>query len=186
MEKEERNQKSKKEESGKKTKTDEVEIDFGVGKVAFGGLFSGLGNLIDLAAKLNEEGVNKTGEIQGLPKDVKGVYGFKISTMGGGKPIIETFGNVKETAKGPVVEEVREPIVDVFDEKDHILVIVELPGVSKDKIKIDINGDILNLTTSDKGRQYAKEILLPHKVNAETLRTTYKNGILEISLENIK
>jgi len=135
---------------------------------------------------LNEEGVSKTGEIKGLPKDVKGVYGFKIITMSGGKPIIETFGNVKETAKGPVVEEVREPIVDIFDEQTHILVIVELPGVSKENIKIDINGDILNLSTTDKNRQYAKEILLPHKVNVETLKTTYKNGILEIKLEKLK
>ena len=179
MEKEQRKPKGKPEEEG-------IEIDFGMGKISFGGIFKGLGNLIDLAAKLNEEGVNKTGEIKGLPKNVKGVYGFKISTMSGGKPVIETFGNVKETAKGPVVEEVREPIVDVFDEKDHILVLVELPGVSKEKIKVDINGDILNLTTSDKGRQYAKEILLPHKVNAETLKTSYKNGILEITLDKLK
>ena len=178
MEKEQQKQKGKPEE--------EVEIDFGMGKISFGGIFKGLGNLIDLAAKLNEEGVSKSGEIKGLPKNVKGVYGFKISTLSGGKPVIETFGNVKETAKGPVVEEVREPIVDVFDEKDHILVIVELPGVSKEKIKVDINGDILNLSTSDKDRQYAKEILLPHKVNAETLKTSYKNGILEITLEKLK
>ncbi len=81
-----------------------------------------------------------------MPKDVKGVYGFKISTLSGGKSVIETFGNVKETAKGPVVEEVREPMVDVFDEKDHILVIVELPGVSKENIKVEVNGDILNIS----------------------------------------
>jgi len=178
MDKEQQKQKSKPEEG--------IEIDFGMGKIGFGGIFKGLGNLIDLASKLNEEGVSKTGEIKGLPKNVKGVYGFRISTMSGGKPVIETFGNVKETAKGPVVEEVREPIVDVFDEKDHILVIVELPGVSKEKIKVDINGDILNLTTSDKDRQYAKEILLPCKVKAETLKTSYKNGILEITLEKQK
>jgi HSP20 family protein len=163
-----------------------VEIDFGMGKIGFGGIFKGLGNLIDLAAKMNEEGVNKSGEIKGLPKNVKGVYGFKISTMSGGKPVIETFGNVKETAKDPVVEEVREPIVDVFDEKEHLLVIVELPGVTKEKIKIEVNGDILNLNTSDKDRQYAKEILLPHKVKAETMKTSYKNGILEITLEKLK
>jgi HSP20 family protein len=177
----------KKEQVKSKGKIEEdVEIDFGAGKIGFGGIFKGLGSLIDLAAKMNEEGVNKSGEIKGLPKDMKGVYGFKISTLAGGKPFIETFGNVKDTAKGPVVEEVREPIVDVFDEKDRILVIVELPGVTKDNIKIEVNGDILNLTTSDKNRRYAKEILLPHKVNAETLKTSYKNGILEITLEKQK
>jgi HSP20 family protein len=175
-----------KEQRKQKEEPEEIEIDFGMGKIGFGGLFKGIGNLIELADKLNKEGVNKTGEIKGLPKDVKGVYGFRIRTMSGGKPVIDTFGNVKETAKGPVVEEVREPIVDVFDEKDHILVIAELPGVSNDNIKVEVTGDILNLTTSDKDRQYAKEILLPCKVNEETLKTSYKNGILEITLEKEK
>jgi len=179
MEKEKKNQKSKPEEK-------DVEIDFGMGNIGFGGIFKGLGNLIELASKLNEEGVSRSGEIKGLPKDVKGVYGFKISTLKGGKSTIETFGNVKETAKGPVLEEVREPIVDIFDEKDHILVIVELPGVSKDNIHVEVNGDILNISTSGKVRQYAKEVLLPAKVNTETLKTAYKNGILEITLEKLK
>ena len=162
---------------------DNVEVDFGAGKISFGGIFKGLGNLIDLAAKLNEEGViERRGEIKGLPRKAQGVYGFSIKTMAG-KPVIESFGNIRETAKGPVVEEVREPIVDVFDEEDHILVIAELPGVSEDKIKIELTGDILNVTASDTDKKYAKEILLPGKVNPASLKTIYKNGILEIRLE---
>ncbi|MDD5537342.1 MAG: Hsp20/alpha crystallin family protein [Candidatus Omnitrophica bacterium] len=165
---------------------DKVEIDFGAGKISFGGLFKGLGNLIDLAEKLKEEGgVERKGEIHGLPKGARGVYGLSIRTLGG-KPVIESFGNVKETAKGPVVEEVREPIVDIFDEKDHILVIAELPGVTEDKIKVEVAGDILNLNASDGDRKYAKEILLPSKVKPSSLKTTYKNGILEIKLEKEK
>ncbi|MCJ7655678.1 MAG: Hsp20/alpha crystallin family protein [Dehalococcoidia bacterium] len=161
---------------------DKVDIDFGLGKISFGGLFKGLGNLIDLASKLSEEGLDKKGEIRGLPKGARGVYGVSIRTMAG-KPVIETFGNIRETAKGPVVEEVREPIVDVFDEEDHIRLIAELPGVSEDKIEIEVTGDILNLTASDTDKKYAKEILLPSKVNPQSLKTTYKNGILEITLE---
>ena len=145
-------------------------------------MFKGLGNLIDLASKLSEEGVDKKGEIRGLPKGARGVYGVSIRTMAG-KPVIETFGNIRETTKGPVVEEVREPIVDVFDEKGYIRLIAELPGVSEDKIKIEVTGDILNLTASDTDKKYAKEILLPSKVNPQSLKTTYKNGILEITLE---
>ncbi len=166
----------------RKKEKDEIEIDFGVGKISFGGLFKGLGNLIDLAAQLNEEGVEKKGEIKGLPKGAKGVYGFSIRTLAG-KPVIESFGNIRETAGGPVVEEVREPIIDVFDEEDRILVIAELPGVSEDEVKIEVAGDILNLTASDKERKYAKELLLPSKVKPESMKTTYKNGILEIRLE---
>jgi HSP20 family protein len=166
----------------KKEENDKVEIDFGMGKISFGGLFKGLGNFIDLASRLSEEGMEKRGEIKGLPKGAKGVYGFSIRTLAG-KPVIESFGNIRETAKGPVVEEIREPIVDVFDEADHILVIAELPGVSEDKIKVEVAGDILSLTASDKDKKYAKEILLPGKVKPDSVKTSYKNGILEIRLE---
>jgi HSP20 family protein len=165
-----------------KDKDDKVEIDFGAGSIRFGGLFKGLGNLIDLAARLQEEGIAKRGEIHGLPKGARGVYGFSIRTMAG-KPVIESFGNIKDTKRGPVVEEVREPIVDVFDEKDHILVIAELPGVSEKEIKIEVAGDILNLTAADKDRKYAREVLLPAKVKKESMKTSYNNGILEITLE---
>lgn len=166
----------------KKEERDKIDIDFGVGKISFGGLFKGLGNLIDLASKLSEEGVEKKGEIRGLPKGVKGVYGVSIRTLAG-KPVIETFGNIRETARGPVVEEVREPIVDIFDEKDHIIVIAELPGVSEDGIKIEVTGDILNVTAYNKDKKYAKEILLPSKVKADSVKTSCRNGILEIALE---
>jgi len=175
----------KEEDKNKEKEGDKVEIDFGVGKISFGGLFKGLGNLIDLADKLKEEGVERSGEIKGLPRGAMGVYGLSIRTLAG-KPVIERFGNIRETAKGPVVEEVREPIVDVFDEEDHILVIAELPGVSEDKIKIELTGDILNLTASDTDKKYAKEILLPSKVKPSSLKTTYKNGILEIKLDKEK
>jgi len=169
----------------KKEENDKVEIDFGMGKISFGGLFKGLGNLIDLASKLSEEGVERRGEIRGLPQGVKGVYGFSIRTLAG-KPVVETFGNIKETTQGPVVEEVREPIVDIFDEEERILVIAELPGVSEGQIKIEIAGDILSLAASDKDRKYAKEILLPSKVKPQPVKSSYKNGILEITLEKEK
>jgi HSP20 family protein len=120
-----------------------------------------------------------------LPKGAKGVYGFSIRTLAG-KPVIESFGNIKETARGPVVEEVREPMVDIFDEKDRILVIAELPGVAENEIKIEVAGDILNLTASDKDRKYAREVLLPGKVRPDSIKSSYKNGILEIILEKEK
>jgi HSP20 family protein len=167
-----------------KEKKDRSEVDFGIGKISFGGLFKEIGNLLESVSKMGEEGFERRGEVE-LPKRGKVVYGFSIRTLEG-KPIVETFGNVKETSKGPVVEEVREPMVDIFDEKDHILVIAELPGVSEENIKIEVSQDMLNLTASNKDRKYAKEILLPCKVKREPLKTSYKNGILEVTLGKIE
>jgi HSP20 family protein len=169
----------------KKEKNDKIDIDFGTGGINFGGLFKGLGNFMDLASRLSEEGYEKKGEIKGLPNGAKGVYGFSIKTLAG-KPVIESFGNIRKTAKGPVVEEVREPMVDIFDEKDCIIVVAELPGVSENEIKVEVTGDILNLTASDRDRKYAREILLPAKVKPGSVQTAYKNGILEITLEKEK
>jgi HSP20 family protein len=65
-------------------------------------------------------------------------------------------------------------------------VIAELPGVTKDEINVEVTDDILNLTASNKDRKYAKEILLPSKVRADSVKTSYKNGMLEITLEKEK
>ena len=81
------------------------------------------------------------------------------------------------------MEEEREPIVDVFDEKDHILVIAELPGVSEEDIKTELKGDILNISTQDKEKKYKKEILLPSRVETDPISSIYKNGILELKLK---
>ncbi len=177
-------------EKRKKTEKKEkegVEIDLGIGKLSFGGLFKGLEDLIGLASDLATSGeeFRKAGEIKGLPKGATGVYGFRVSTLGG-RPVVDTFGNIRETPKGPVVEEVREPMVDVFDEKDHILVVAEMPGVEKNNIHIDIEGDALLLKAENTGRKYKKEVPLPSAVDRASLVSSYKNGILEVKVQKMK
>ncbi len=181
-------QEKEKKESEKVPKEEPVELDLGLGKLSFGGLFKGLGNLIELAGKLAEE----DGEIRKEKaftargpggKELKGIFGVSIRTLDGGKSVFETFGNIKKTPRGPVVEEVREPIVDLFDEQGYIRLIAEVPGVSEEVLSIELKGDILSLNAAGKERQYAKEILLPCPVKKETLQRSFRNGILEITLE---
>ena len=158
-----------------------------------GGLFKGLGKFIDLAEKVEEAGgkIEKKGEIRGKEGKVRGIYGFSIGTLEG-RPRIQTFGNIKpvkekERAKPEFkITETREPIVDVFDEKDHILVVAELPGINEKEIKTTLKGDILILEAGgEEKRKYYKEILLPAKVDFEQKETNFKNGILEIKLKKI-
>ena len=85
-----------------------------------------------------------------------------------------------------MVEEEREPLVDIFNEKDHVLVIIELPGVEKEQISAQVKGDILTLSANDGDRKYYKEIVLPKNVDASTLKSKYKNGVLEIRINKVK
>lgn len=173
----------------KKEKKEQVglDIDLGIAKLSLGGLFRGIENLVDLAAKLKEAGgeIKKEGEIDlsHLKEGMKGVYGFSIKTAVGGKPVVETFGNIKKTPEGPVVEEEQEPLTDVFDEKDEILIISEIPGINGEGLSLDLKGDILEIVAVGKNRKYRKEVLLPMQVKKETLSHTYKNGILEVRVK---
>ncbi len=163
-------------------KEEGMRIDLG-----FGDLFKGIGNFVELISKMAEEGkggVSQTREFAGKGKlrDLKGVYGFSVKFGVGGTPTVESFGNVRGTDKGPTVEEVREPMVDVFDEEKEVRVIAEMPGVEQECIKIDLKDDILTINAESGDRKYNKEVLLPAKVAPDSLSYSYKNGILEIKL----
>jgi HSP20 family protein len=171
-----------------KSKKDEgLDIDFGIGKLSLGGLFKGIENLVDLAAKLKEAGgqINKEGELDlgNLKEGMKGVFGFSVKTAVGGKPVVESFGNVKKSPRGPTVEEEREPITDVFDEDDEIRIYAEMPGVNEEDIKLDLKDDIVDISAQTGDRKYHKEVLLPAKVQTDTLVSSYSNGILEIKVK---
>jgi len=164
-------------------KEEEVKVSFDLG---FGGLFKGLGDFIDLLGDMietGEEEVTRSGEfrVKGLGDKAQGVYGFSVRSGIGGIPQVERFGNIRTTEEGPVVAEVREPLVDLFDEEQEIVVVAELPGVGEEEVHIEIQDDILSLETTGE-RKYAKEILLPEPVDAATLQKAYKNGILELRL----
>ncbi len=175
-------------EKKKNKKEDEgLDIDFGIGKLSLGGLFKGIEKLIDIATELKGAGgeIKKEGEINlsHLKEGMKGVYGFSIKTAVGGKPVVETFGNIKKTPEGPAVTEEREPLTDVFDERDEVVVIAEIPGTSEEGIAVSLKEDILEISAAGKNRKYRKEILLPTQVKKETLSYTYKNGILEVRMK---
>ena len=122
-------------------KSDDKKESSGFEVFGLGGLFKGLEKLVDLASKLEENGTS-TGEgkfsLDHIKKGMKGVYGFTINTAAGGKPTVETFGNIKKTDQGPKVNEEREPITDMFNETEEIIIIAEMPGIEEHDLKIEL------------------------------------------------
>jgi HSP20 family protein len=154
-----------------------------------GGFLGGLTNLIEKLGDLAEKGKDLQETQQfGEPGGIQGVYGFSIRTGLGGEQSggvkVEPFGNVRkdEHTGRATVQEVMEPLVDVFEESDHVLVVAELPGVGTDDVKLELHDDILTIAAARGAKKYRKEVLLPTSFAEESMSQTCRNGILEVKL----
>jgi len=114
------------------------------------------------------------------------VYGFSISIRPGSKPIIREFGNVRPTRFGPRFVEEREPLVDVIEEDDEIVVVAELPGVEKEDINLSCTGRELIISVDTEKRKYYKRLDLPAEVIPKSAKASYKNGVLEVRLKKAR
>ena len=157
------------------------------GNVDFGGVLGGLGTFIQKLGELAEKGqeLRESGEINGPGGKVKGVYGFHVKFgLGNDAVALEPFGNMQtdERTGVAVVSEVREPMVDVFDEKEQVLVIAEMPGVGDKDVTVEVKDDVLLIVAEAGDKKYRKEVLLPASFTADRMSHTCHNGVLEVKL----
>ena len=114
------------------------------------------------------------------------VYGYSMTIGPDGKPNIREFGNVKSPFAGrglfeqPSISSEREPLVDISSTDREVKVIVEMPGIKKENIKINAYENSVEIMSDDPQRKYHKVIDLPPEADIETVKSTYNNGILEI------
>lgn len=159
-----------------------LHLDFGLG-----GILKGLGDVVEKLNELAEAGqeLSETGEIRGEGQKLKGIYGFTVKVgLGEQGPRIEPFGNIRRDVKSgrAVVEEVREPLVDVLEEDEHVLVLAEMPGISTQDIQLDLQDDLLTIRAARGDRKYRKEVLLPASFAREKMQVSCNNGVVEIKL----
>ena len=119
------------------------------------------------------------------------VYGYSMTIGPDGKPRVREFGNVRSPSSSlrgggssfftrPLISSEREPLADVTTSNTEVKVIVEMPGVSKDKIRINAYDNSVEIKSDDPQRKYHEVIDLPQEADIETAKSSYKNGILEI------
>lgn len=118
------------------------------------------------------------------------VYGYSVTVGPDGKPKIREFGNIKpETRLGRPqvnIKEQREPLVDVMETDGEVRVIAELPGVEKKDIKLHGAENTLTMSVDTPQRKYHKEVEMPTKIEPKQAKSTYKNGVLEVSVPKKK
>jgi HSP20 family protein len=110
------------------------------------------------------------------------VYGYSMTIGPDGKPVIREFGNVKRSddpLKG--ITNQREPLVDVVESDKQVRVIAEVPGATKEDIEMSVRDQALTISVNTPGRNYRKELQLPDSALVEGAKSSFNNGILEIT-----
>lgn len=95
-----------------------------------------------------------------------------------------------------------DPSIDLVDDGEKLRVLVELPGVEPEDVKVAIRGRVLTIRGTKKGRVRAREgvrffcmeryfgafvksVSLPRPVNTREAKTVLKNGLLEVILPRV-
>jgi len=115
------------------------------------------------------------------------VYGSSVTIGPDGKPKVKEFGNFKPSQLGgsgyfgsPMITSEREPMSDVTETDKEVKVVVEMPGVSKENIKINAYENKVEVKTEATKRKYHEVIEIPVDADIETAKSNYNSGILEI------
>lgn len=90
------------------------------------------------------------------------------------------------------------PKVDVTEDNDNLYVHAEIPGVNKEDVKVNINGDVLTVSgekkteTKDENKNYyriertsgsfSRSFTLPSEIVVDKISAEYKDGVLNITL----
>ncbi|MBI2050765.1 MAG: Hsp20/alpha crystallin family protein [Parcubacteria group bacterium] len=90
------------------------------------------------------------------------------------------------------------PALDVYQDKDHVIVETPLPGIDPDQVNISVENDVLTIEGATKKESevddkdyYRKEVrhgafhravALPASVNGEGAKADYTNGVLKITI----
>ena len=108
------------------------------------------------------------------------VYGYSMTIGPDGKPNIRELGNVKSPYSGrggfyqqPSISSEREPLVDISSTDKEVKVVVEMPDIKKENIKINAYENIVEITSDDPQRKYHKVVDLPIEADNETAKSTY-------------
>lgn len=127
-------------------------------------------------------------------------YSMRIGPETNYKPEVRQWGNLNEYRQKAGLPEVNWPFnqtslpqnttrqkqserfIDILDENEHLKIIVEVPGFTKEKLSIEVSeeGTVLYLKGKVMNREINEQIQLPSKIEPKETKSTIKNGVLEI------
>lgn len=94
------------------------------------------------------------------------------------------------------------PAVDLYETPREFVCFISLPGMTREDIHVEVEGDVLHISGERKPPVLEKEAFahqvqnsygrfdlrytLPAEVNAEAIKAVYRNGVLEVRLPKVE
>lgn len=98
----------------------------------------------------------------------------------------------------PPMISIKAPSLDVFEEKDEIVVKADLPGMAKDEIEVTVTENVVTIKGEKKKEEEVKEkdyyrrersygsfvrsVQLPSEVKSDQIKANFKDGVLEVRM----
>lgn len=148
-------------------------------------------------AKAEEKAVDtkKPGEITSRVEDIEHWMEHFMEDMWR-RPLPSLFGRDRWLPIRPL--SIRMPSLDVFEEKDSVVVKAELPGMKKEDVEVNLAGESLTIKGEKKEDKEVKEdnyyrrersygsflrtVALPCEVKSDEIKASFKDGVLEIRM----
>jgi len=99
---------------------------------------------------------------------------------------VDPNGHTKfdELASDPqVLEAQAEPLIEIQNQENAFLVTVELPGATKESIRLHAGENELTVSTQTAGKNFYKKIRFQETIKPGSAKAEFNNGILEIKIE---
>lgn len=112
------------------------------------------------------------------------------------RPFPSLFGRDRWLPIRPL--SIRMPSLDVFEEKDSVVVKAELPGMQKEDVEVSLSGENLTIKGEKKEDKEVKEddyyrrersygsflrtVALPCEVKSGEIKASFKDGVLEVRM----
>lgn len=84
----------------------------------------------------------------------------------------------------PIARDTRKPVAEVHRIGDETKVITELPGVSGDAVRLEVNGSTLLIDAGDAENHYRTRAEIPG-VDTATMTRSFRHGVLEVTFSNL-
>jgi HSP20 family protein len=124
----------------------------------------------------------------------KWTHGYSMTMGPDGKPIVREWGtglpgqNNPSVFPQPPTTQIAEPLtqVDCDTTNMKVRVLVEMPGVTKESVKVKATETAVRIKASNGGKDYDVEVPLEAKVDPNSARATCKNGVLDLTLDMLE